>query len=559
MQMKKYTIGMLLVFVLALAAGHAAAQIFQAPSYAHSIFHGPGSPTQVSGPTHLQDYVVEGKLRLRLEDTIRLTLVNNSDVNVNRTTFDLSQFNLLRARQTFDPTIVAGFAPTRSASPSTNSLVGAATLSTLSQTTTLGYQQSFTSGTTLNVGLATTRSTTNSSFATINPSFSSGLTFSVSQPIWRKAGFFVNRAPLIIARRNIRVAEATFTAQMNDAVRGAINQYWDVVQARESLEVLKKSLELAEASYKRDKRALELGALGPLDIYRSESQVAQRKIGVIQAESQLKQAEDALRQTIGADLDHDYEAMELDLTENADTSATLATVDLKEALSQALKNRPEMDGQRQQLAIDDVNVQVANNNLKPDLSLTASYTSAGVGGTVFGTDANGVPIVISNGGFGDSLSQVGGFNFPTYGMSLQMRLPIRNSGAAADLGSSLVSKRHDLYQMRSTEQSIGLQVKNAVRNLEIAELTITAAQASKDVAGKDLAAQERKYQLGAVDVFFVLDAQDRLSQAEQSLVQSQIAYQKALAELDHSTGALLEKYGIVIAPGHPAELRSSNR
>ncbi len=533
MQMKKYTIGMLLVFVLALAAGHAAAQIFQAPSYAHSIFHGPGSPTQVSGPTHLQDYVVEGKLRLRLEDTIRLTLVNNSDVNVNRTTFDLSQFNLLRARQTFDPTIVAGFAPTRSASPSTNSLVGAATLSTLSQTTTLGYQQSFTSGTTLNVGLATTRSTTNSSFATINPSFSSGLTFSVSQPIWRKAGFFVNRAPLIIARRNIRVAEATFTAQMNDAVRGAINQYWDVVQARESLEVLKKSLELAEASYKRDKRALELGALGPLDIYRSESQVAQRKIGVIQAESQLKQAEDALRQTIGADLDHDYEAMELDLTENADTSATLATVDLKEALSQALKNRPEMDGQRQQLAIDDVNVQVANNNLKPDLSLTASYTSAGVGGTVFGTDA--------------------------HGMSLQMRLPIRNSGAAADLGSSLVSKRHDLYQMRSTEQSIGLQVKNAVRNLEIAELTITAAQASKDVAGKDLAAQERKYQLGAVDVFFVLDAQDRLSQAEQSLVQSQIAYQKALAELDHSTGALLEKYGIVIAPGHPAELRSSNR
>src|ERR1039458_7196669 len=36
-------------------------------------------------------------------------------------------------------------------------------------------------------------------------------------------------------------------------------------------------MDAAEVTYKRDKRALELGALPPLDIYRSESQVVSRR------------------------------------------------------------------------------------------------------------------------------------------------------------------------------------------------------------------------------------------------------------------------------------------
>src|SRR5229473_51036 len=63
------------------------------------------------------------------------------------------------------------------------------------------------------------------------------------------------------------------------------------------------SLEEAQKSYDHDKKALGLGALPPLDIYRSESQVASRRVGVIQAEYALKQAEDQFRQVVGADLD----------------------------------------------------------------------------------------------------------------------------------------------------------------------------------------------------------------------------------------------------------------
>ena len=357
-------------------------------------------------------------------------------------------------------------------------------------------------------------------------------------------GFFANRAPIIIAQRGVRLSAAQFEAQMSDIVVRAMNQYWDVVQARKTLEVFQKSLELAEASYKRDKRALELGALPPLDIYRSESQVAQRKIAVIQAEYSVKQFENALRQTIGADLDPRIGALDVELTENTEIGNNQAVVVLQEALAQALKGRAEIDAQHQQLAIDDTNVKLANNNLRPDLNLSASYTSNGLGGVVF--DKFGT--MVSEGGFADSLSQLGGFNFPTYGMSLQMRFPVHNSSAAADLGTALVSKRRSLYQMRNLEQTIATEVKNAVHDLELAELVMAAAQTSRDLFAKNLAAEERKYQLGAQTVFFVLDAQNQLSQAELSLVQSQIAYQKALAAVDHSTGTLLEKNKLTITP-----------
>jgi len=52
--------------------------------------------------------------------------------------------------------------------------------------------------------------------------------------------------------------------------------------------------------------------------------------------------------------------------------------------------------------------------------------------------------------------------------------------------------------------------------------------------------------LGAETVFFVLDAQTQLAQAELNLIQSQVNFQIAVAQLDHSTGDLLEHHHVEI-------------
>ena len=62
-----------------------------------------------------------------------------------------------------------------------------------------------------------------------------------------------------------------------------------------------------------------------------------------------------------------------------------------------------------------------------------------------------------------------------------------------------------------------------------------------------MAAEQRKYQLGSGTIFFVLEAQTELATAQQTLLQSEISYQLAIAAVDHATGELLEPYQVQIA------------
>ena len=114
---------------------------------------------------------------------------------------------------------------------------------------------------------------------------------------------------------------------MGSSGQGRLARQRAVVEAQGNLDVARDSMDAAEATYKRDKRALELGALPPLDIYRSESQVAARRVQVIQAEYAVKQAEDSLRFTIGADLDPYFRAIDLELTETPESQEELLSAD----------------------------------------------------------------------------------------------------------------------------------------------------------------------------------------------------------------------------------------
>jgi HAE1 family hydrophobic/amphiphilic exporter-1 len=484
----------------------------------------------LSTPKYLQDHVADGKLRLSLQDAITATLMNNTSVRIQELNVETAKYSLLRAHSPFDPLAQGGFSATHTTIPANSALQGNPVPTSLSQVSQLNYTQTLETGTNILVGFNATRFSTNDANNFINPSISSGLNFQIVQPLLRNRWLFANRAPLVIARRNLRASRSGFEAQVSDAILNAVSQYWSVVQARGNLDVAIKSQDAADASYKRDKRALELGALPPLDIYRSESQLASRRVQVIQSEYQLKQAEDVLRTTIGATTDPFLRALDLELTELPARDEELLTVDSATALKEALDGRPELEAQRQSLANDDTSIRLAHNNLLPDLRLGANYSGNGV-----------------SGGLGDSLNQAFGLGFPTYGFSLNLNLPIRNRAAQADLGNALVSRRRDLYGERQLREQITLEVSNAVHLLEEAKLSLAASREALDLSRKNLTAEQRKHELGSETVFFVLEAQTEVAQAELSVLQSEVAYQMAVAAVQHSTGKLLDPYHVVIS------------
>jgi outer membrane protein TolC len=500
---------------------------------------------KLSGPQHLQDYVHDGKLQLALHDAIVLTLENNSAIQVQEAQVESAKFALLKTYQPFDPSLKSLDYVQRFSFPGSSVQQGAGTFNQLSHQGQLAYSQMFPTGTNVQATFLGTRYSTNSAFYFLNPSWSSSLNLQFTQPLLKDRWRFENRAPIIIARRNLQQSRATFEANVNDALLRVVRQYWDVVRARGTLDVLQQSLDAAQASYARDKRALELGALPPLDIYRSQAEVASRRVQVIQAEYALRQAEDALRFTIGADQDSYVAAIDIDLTEKPEPAGELKVIDVGTALQEAIQKRPEVEAARQALEGDAVNVRLAHNHLQPDLSLNAFYQSSGVGGNLYTFSVP--PQLVSRGGLGDSINQLFGFSFPGYGATLSLNFPIRNRSAQADLGTALATRHRDLYSEQQAREQITFDVNNAVHQLEESKLTLEAGKTAVDLAEKTLAADQRKYELGSETVFFLLDSQTRLAAARASLLQAQIDYQNAVAAVDYATGNLLETYRVQIA------------
>ncbi len=494
---------------------------------------------QLAPPEHLRNYVAEGHLRLSLRDAIVLALENNSLVRIQETQVEFSKFSLLGAHAPFDPIVTSSYNVNSSTFPPFSQLQGTGTapVNTTTQFAQFNYSQTFETGTNIQGVLNSNNSFSNNSFYLVNPSITSILSFQVTQPLLKNGGLFANRAPLLIARRNLEQSRATFAAQVSNNILQAVQQYWAVVEARGNLDVARRSMDAAEVTYKRDKRALELGALPPLDIYRSESQVASRRVQVIQSEYAVKQAEDALRLTIGADQDPNVQALDLDLTEKADPEGELRTIDTASALQQALTKRPEFDGTRAALARDDISIRLAHNHLLPELDLLGLYGSNGLNSKFVNNQA-----VMTS-----SVNQLLGFNSPTYEAQLSLTLPLKNRAAKAEMGTALVSRRSDLYSERQIREQVTLDVSNAVHQLEQAKLSIAAGKEALDLAKKTMAAEQRKYELGTETIFFVLEAQTELASAELSLLQAEVNYQLAVAGLDYATGELLEPYHVQIA------------
>src|SRR4030095_5481865 len=163
-----------------------------------------------------------------------------------------------------------------------------------------------------------------------------------------------------------------------------------------------------------------------------------------------------------------------------------------------------------QLNNSDIEIQYARNQLLPTLDVTASYTQNGVGGTEtlrqgFGPTA---PILTVNpGGLGDAFSELLRSHSGGYTVGFNMRIPLSNRAQQAEYSRVVVEKRTAEENIKSTEQQIALEVRNALTAVDMNKARIEAAQASRELAQEQLVAEQRKFELGASTVRFVLEEQ----------------------------------------------------
>jgi outer membrane protein len=523
---------------------------FPTPTYFHNHFGAPPSRVQLEGPIGLAQYVRDGKVVLSLRDYLNLVMANNSDITVQRVEVQLYENAITRAFSIFDPFANATFLDTRSKTPSNSALNGAATLNQLTQPLNLSFQQLTPTGGSYAIGFNDTKLSTNSSFATYNPSYTQNLNFSFNQPLLRGFGPYITKLPITIARSRLRQGSFTLQDQVTQLVAGAESSYWDVVEAREALRVQEESLRLSEAALKRTQREIELGATSALDVFQPQQQYTTAQLSVEQARFRLIQTENVIRRQTGMDLDANMRLMPLELTESPAIVTAELNFDPNDTISRAMSTRFDLQGLRQGVSTDDLLVAQAKNQMKPALSLVLNYGTYGQGGNFFERqgllDSNGNPSTLSvlPGGPLDALNQLFGFGFPTYSIGLNLSLPIRDRSATANLADALVSRKADLYRVRSTEEAVRQQVLNALTSIEQSKQSIALAQKVQDLARQRVDAEQKKYDLGTTTIFFVLAAQTDLTLAESTLVRESINLRRNLLSLYQSTGDLLNQRSI---------------
>ncbi|OFV86308.1 MAG: hypothetical protein A3B65_03540 [Acidobacteria bacterium RIFCSPHIGHO2_02_FULL_67_57] len=156
------------------------------------------------------------------------------------------------------------------------------------------------------------------------------------------------------------------------------------------------------------------------------------------------------------------------------------------------------------------------------------------------------PLVVESSGLGASISRAWQGDFPDYGFGLNINLPIRNRAAQADHARAEIAERQAETRYRRAVNTVIVEVRNAQIALEQNRARIEAAQKARALAQETMEAEQKKFQLGASTIFFVIQAQRDLAAARSTEVRARVDFANAEVQFDRALGRTLERSSITL-------------
>ena len=493
---------------------------------------GPAPETQ-SGqvPAAREDGEDPNALRLSLDEAVRATVENNLGVRLEGYDYRMQGWTARSQYGIFDINSFANLSTTDrqpAAEESPNILNNQVIFGARQFLPTGGdYQVSF----------------FNSETTVEEPAYDSDLGFDFNQPLLRNFGVDINRRGINIARNTLGISQESFRNALLLGVLGAEQAYYDLIYARQNLEVVRQSLDLAMDQSRITQIRIDVGASAPLDILEPRVAIATREEAVISGEAAVRDAEDRLRRWMN------LPASEWDrpIIPTDPITFTPVEVDIEASVARAYQLRPEI--RQASLAIDNQEIEYlyARNQVLPQLDLNLDYGLVGAGGNQIIRDPlTNEPIGVVGGVFSDALNQVIGFDFPTWTAGFQVGVPIRNVEARANRRRAELNLERSEQARIDVQQDIAIQVRQAARDIGTAARQIAASQAARDAAEQNLEAERRRFENGMSTNFDVLRVQQALTEARSREIAALVRHNQAVAAYHRAVGDLLQMRGITV-------------
>jgi outer membrane protein TolC len=480
-------------------------------------------------------------LHLSLDEAVRTTIQKNLGIDLTRFDFRENGQLLREAYGPFDPLATATVSRERAQSPVTSQLN-----STQSSRTIVDYglQDFVPWGGTYSLQLNNSQSRSNNAFSTLNPDLESSVGIGINQPLLRNFGIDVNTRGITFARNTLGISREAFRSVLINTADTADKAYFNLIFARQSVEVAKEALFLARDQSRITQIRIDVGASAPLDILQPRVAVATSEENLITAEALVRSSEDRLRQLMNLDIaDWDRPILPTD----AITFKPI-TVDMDSSMARGVQLRPELREADLNIANQKLAYLFAKNQVLPRLDLNLNYGFGGAAGNLFAADPNDPTqrVLVGSTGFRDSLQQIFNTNFPSWTVGVTVGIPITNIGARAEAKRAQLNVERTITDKANTQQGIVFDVRQTVRNLDTAGKQVGATRTAREAAEQNLDAERKRFENGMSTNFTVLQIQADLSNARQNELQALVGYEAAISDYHRAVGDLLEVRGITL-------------
>ena len=185
----------------------------------------------------------------------------------------------------------------------------------------------------------------------------------------------------------------------------------------------------------------------------------------------------------------------------------------------------------------------------PQADLVANYGLLGLGGTQYISSGQGINRVVTGtvpGGYGDALSTLLGRNFPRWNVTMNFSYPLGLSSAKASVARARVQLNQDQAQLKQAELQVATDVTNAGVTVQSNAERVQAAQAARELAQKQLDAENSKFEVGISTNYLVVQSQRDLATAQNNELQAILAYRKSLVELERLQQTTLQNLNITV-------------
>ena len=520
---------------------------------------------------------------LSLEEAIRKALTNNNDIEVARDDVRFQETQVRSIRGTYDPVFTV--IPTYNRNSTTGSRATGDFRANGDITGFIrpgggNYSVFFNNNRTENA--FSQAQVSNGQVTGTSAIFLSSTGFRYNQPLLRNFKIDATRRNLKIARRRLEQTDADFRRATIETIARVQNAYWDLVFALRDQQNRQANLDLSRENLRQVEARIAAGAAAPLAKAEVATELANRETDLLLATQQVSVAENTLKQLVLRD------ALSAEWTQpyvpTDKPSFSTDPINLDSAVKDAMDNRFELQRLKLSTDINNVDVEYFRNQTRPQIDLNTTFSLDGLaqGGAITDDSVfpqfsgneellrsrlntllgiNNLPLIPNNsitvpgtprflaGGFGSSLRNLFRSDAPNYSVGVTISFPLRNRTAKANLAGAEIEKNRLATQTRIQEQTVIVEVRNAVQAVETGRQRVLAARRARENAEIQLEGERKLFENGRSTTFLLFQRENALTNARNAEIRAETDYNKAIANLQRATSTTFQMNNIqVVSP-----------